>query len=616
VVSSNGMTSHHRVDSVKMFGEIRAVLADSKTKRSLQFRKNPTLYRLVDEYRFVQTNLDATTNGISYDFASIDSSIYVETILCELSGYRHYKELTECLSLFPEVDTENAEAFVEELIDSQVLISEIEPYVAGPYYLESVMSKLAERNLAPPERLTSLQSLCSTLNNTAHDNTILDQVDLSEDDTQQLLQADLSHSVIDGHVDESLVREIQDVIMFLTKTSFPYSNDRLREFKDSFELRYERKRVPLLQLFDPDSGLPSADLAPSSPLVESLRGLATKKNTPPLPKIIKERALKLEGTAANEIDVSDLDDQSGSLSDHRMPTTLSAMVELFSSDAPFKACLISASQSSAVNVLARFTGDCSSIKKLAAEICMFEQSFHGSSILADVSHIPISYRSGNVVHRDRIWPYEIALGVNSTYDEFFQIHLSEIEVSLAESGEICLWKKGGSQKILPRKSTVVAHDACTPLYKFLVDVECQGKFTSIGLFDIEGDVDYVPRIKYKSILLKPATWRIAHEEFDALENASNQQTFLSNVEIWRNKRRLPKVVLLMENDNEMPIHFDSKYCLDFLSKTLKKKKSIVLREFLFAEFGSCICDERGEQYTNQIIISYFKNGDKSILSRG
>ncbi|MNF93547.1 hypothetical protein D3C84_762260 [compost metagenome] len=58
-------------------------------------------------------------------------------------------------------------------------------------------------------------------------------------------------------------------------------------------------------------------------------------------------------------------------------------------------------------------------------------------------------------------------------------------------------------------------------------------------------------------------------------------------------------------DNTLLFDFEKEICIRLFLKSIQNYNKIILEEFLFAE-GSVVKDINGEEFTNQFILSFYK----------
>ncbi|MFN7330012.1 MAG: lantibiotic dehydratase, partial [Bacteroidota bacterium] len=188
------------------------------------------------------------------------------------------------------------------------------------------------------------------------------------------------------------------------------------------------------------------------------------------------------------VDLSEMDIRGRKQIDS-LPLTTSIIAELYSSGKSFTSCIFSIGHSSAINFLARFTGN-PEVLSLARDISDFESTSLRTAIVADVAHIPKNHRTVNVLGRNKIWEYSIGYHAQSVLGRSV-IELSEIEISVEHDGEVAMWRTGTNSRIFPKISSAISTDNTSPIFKFLADVENDGKGISFGL-DIDERHEFMP----------------------------------------------------------------------------------------------------------------------------
>ena len=79
---------------------------------------------------------------------------------------------------------------------------------------------------------------------------------------------------------------------------------------------------------------------------------------------------------------------------------------------------------------------------------------------------------------------------------------------------------------------------------------------------------------------------------------------IEKVNSWRESIQLPSVVQIVDGDNTLPINFINKTSVLIFLEFAKRKKNIVLEEFLFKK--ECLIHRDKENYCNQFVVSLYK----------
>ena len=101
-------------------------------KLRLKYHPNDSLYLIGNQYRYIEYSYkkDARKHQIN----SVEKSVYLRKILEAAKGGKYINELCEEIvsdGITPQIASE----YINELIESQILLNELSPYVTGDDYL-------------------------------------------------------------------------------------------------------------------------------------------------------------------------------------------------------------------------------------------------------------------------------------------------------------------------------------------------------------------------------------------------------------------------------------------------------------------------------------------------
>lgn len=120
---------HTRLDMNYLVALAKDLSKQTIIREHLLFYKNSSAYTIADELRYVEYQY--FNNKRLHQIVSVECTDYLLRIIekakngCSLNDLRKELEIEN-------VDNEEINEFIDELIDSQVLISELEPSVSGP----------------------------------------------------------------------------------------------------------------------------------------------------------------------------------------------------------------------------------------------------------------------------------------------------------------------------------------------------------------------------------------------------------------------------------------------------------------------------------------------------
>ena len=174
-------------------------------------------------------------------------------------------------------------------------------------------------------------------------------------------------------------------------------------------------------------------------------------------------------------------------------------------------------------------------------------------------------------------------------------------------GKLVLRSKKMNKRIFPRLTSAHNYYNDTlPVYRFLCDMQHQGKRTTFGVGwgELADHLDYKPRVKYGNSILSLASWRVRQDEITAFFQSPDAD-LVNNVAVWRMKRNIPLTALLSEGDNELFIDFHSICSIRAFLSAVKKRPAFQLLEFIFDQDELVVKGTDGE-YLNECIVAFYK----------
>jgi len=139
---------HTRLDMDYLFALAEDLGRDPALRAELLYRPNSSLYRAAGRWRYAEARLDGKTR--SHHLVAVEATEYLDSTLARAADGARVADLAAALAADdPEVSLEEAAAFVQELVDAQVLVSDLSPPVSGP---EAIHDLAAQLEKAPAGR--------------------------------------------------------------------------------------------------------------------------------------------------------------------------------------------------------------------------------------------------------------------------------------------------------------------------------------------------------------------------------------------------------------------------------------------------------------------------------
>lgn len=594
-------------------------------KKQLLWYVNNSLYRVGDQYRYIEYVYNKN-NRREHSIEAVAYSEYLETILESAKSGKKIEELA-LLLVDEEIDYEEAEAFIGELIENQILISEIEPSVTGEDFLKQIETCLG-----------ALQGTDSILKEIHHYETFLNQIDqkLGNEDAKYLqlserlanqetpfelkylFQTDLYAQTKSNQLSIRWGYKLKRALALLNRINNFTSETHLQKFRDAFVKRYETQEIPLATALDTEIGigyLQHQDASDSTSFLDDLyipaRPVSGEEiHWNPVQEILNEKLQQIDKENRYVLELEDQDFEHFELNWNDLPDTMSTIVQIARINGEEKMILSSVGGSSGANLLGRFSTGNKQILEHVQSIAAIEEEIHQNQILAEIVHLPES-RTGNVIRRGAIRPYEIPYLGKSSVPSEQQIMVTDLMVSV-KYGRVVLRSKTLNKEIIPKLTNAHNYSANSlPVYHFLCDIQKQGGRSGIGFYwgEVLEKYIFLPRVIYKDFILAKARWKIVIEDLPFMKG-NNEEDRVSDVTTWRLKYNIPKLIQLIDGDNTLLINLENNNSIGMWLDTIKKRKTCILEEFLFAEEGFSnnqlsVVQEGSMSYTNQFVISLY-----------
>ncbi|MEG0519183.1 MAG: lantibiotic dehydratase family protein [Bacteroidales bacterium] len=617
-LDSNLQIRHTRLDMNYVCALIQHIEKMEGIKKQLTYFTNDSLYRLGEKLRYTEYYYQKTRR--IHQIQSVDQEDYLDKILKAAISGKKVLELAELL-IDDEITFEEAEAFILELIENQLLKSELEPVVSGENLFTGLISKLktlsgtreiTEILVAVKKELQAIDSATQGNSIACYERVIdwLQKIPIAFDE-KYLFQTDMFKSVKYASISRTVLEELNEVLhlMMHIRAAYPAGENKLDKFKKAFSERYEESEMPLLQVMDPESGIgyPVGSGGNINPLLNNLpitmrqASQATSLSLTDTLLLQKYVAMLKDGKTTIELLKNDF--PTSNIDSAKATSTLSAMCQLFAGkEGKPQMYLHSDGGTTAAALLGRFCHLDESIRNHVLEIARQEQQAEPEKILAEIIHLPES-RIGNISFRPVLRDYEIHYLAQPGIDRKHAIPASDLMVSV-RNNKVILKSKSFAKEIVPKLSN--AHNFSArglPLYHFLCDLQFEDKYTGLSLYTgtLLGLLRSFPRVIYQNFILSRACWLVNKKEIKEAQS----------IEQWLAQRGIPWKIVIQENDNELFIDFQDPEAIELFSATLEKRGELTLCEFLFTEENSIIKDTAGESYCGEFIFSFYKVQDPS-----
>ncbi|HFK5568068.1 TPA: lantibiotic dehydratase family protein [Elizabethkingia anophelis] len=629
-IEVNNETSYKRftrLDMQYLVTLVQNLSTNKKLREGLTYFPNSSIYKVGDQYRYVEYSY---SHGLrrTHHIEAIENDDYFQHVLEVSHNGASIENLISALTtLDTEITHKEAKKFIHELIDNQILVSNLEPSAVGEDYFTRIKNILSEKD---KKLTTNLEFIDKNITNL--DLNIPNTVDKyysikesieklgTEIDLKFLFQTDLNTATVNNQLEKRIISDIKDGFIFLNRLSNlskTESQTTIDNFTKQFKERYEEKEISLSHALDPEIGIGynnENNIVPGNHFLEAIslspnrngnRSLKWNTTTSLIHYKISEAyknnesviVLKPSDIPQNQVDLSD-----------DLPDTISCATELIMEEGKQKIVLQGIYGPSGTNLFGRFCLNDKELYQHTQNIINIEQGINKDYIIADLAHLPES-RIGNVICRPHFNTYEIVYLSHSTKLKEHQISIEDLMISIRQN-KIVLRSKKLNKIIIPRLSNAHNYSVNSlPIYHFLCDLQGQGKRhgLALSLGDMERNYKYIPRIEYKNLILKPATWHLRRKDLKFYtEKLVSDIELLDAASEIRKKWKMPAYILLIENDNELLINLENISSIKMMIDAIGNSENFTFKEFLYHDDQQIV--KRGkDSFTNQFIFTFYNN---------
>ena len=611
---------HTRLDMDYLVSLSQDLEKHPEIRNQIKFYTNTSIYKLADKLRYVEYHYIETRR--MHEIISVDNDDYLQLILDKAQNGASINELANLL-VDDEISIEEAIGFIDELTDSQLIVSELEPSVSGNEFLGHIISALQKIEgadsivniLQDIDKAVKVLDL-SVLNNLEQYGIIKETIDKLGTSYKDkfLLQTDLAIQTKSNFLRKSLQADFLDVMSFLNQITLKKEQQLLLNFGKKLHERFEERPIPLSLALDNEIGIKLGNANTSADinlLIDDLNipkkpSKKTKKMEWDEVRIILHQKLReAQETNSNEMVLHKKDFPGLQADWSDLPDTMYSLIKLLKQNDVEKYYMAYVSGSSAANLLGRFCFVDEDAHKFVQEIVNKEALLAENTILAEIVHLPES-RVGNILLRPELRKYEIPYLAKSVKPKQFQLSINDLYVVANHKGKIKLFSKSLNKEVLPHLTN--AHNYTNnplPIYHFLAMMQTQSKRASLGFNwgDLEELFNFFPRVSYKNAILSPAKWKIEKNEIQQWRDAQDDKHLLQIFSEWRRSRNIPQYVLFIQSDNKLLLDLTQLFNIKLLIDIIKKRNWFFVEEFLFEK--DSFVKQNDDFYANEMVISFY-----------
>jgi len=621
------LSRHTRLDMDYVCSLVEKVRREPEVRRALRYVPNSSLYRAAGRIRYMEVRYRERDR--SYHLVAVEPSPYLEATLEQARGGATVAELAQGLaSADPDVSVDEARGFVEELIESQLLVSTWGPPLTGPepvpFLLEQArevpaLAQVREQLGAIQESLSAIDSSPPGVSPEQY-RQVAKRMEVLPVPAElpRLFQVDMFRPAPEATLSRRVTDEMLRAAMALhrlTPRAEPEGTP-IDRFRDRFLERYEGRAVPLMEALDEESGIGfernTGPGAGTGPLLQGFlfpgSGAGGERfRDEPRWRHLLQRLGDVWSRGAEELVLTDEDLQA---MEPREPAQLpesfgvAGTVVAESAEAvnrgEFRMVMENVHGPSGAVYLGRFCHGDRALEAGVQEYLRAEEALRPDAIFAEIVHLPQG-RHGNVICRPALREHDIVFLGQSGVAPENRIELTDLWVSV-EQGRVVLRSKRLGKEVIPRQSNAHNYGIGLGVYRFLNLLRHQGP-SGVGFrWGPYTRALYLPRVVYGRTVLSRARWNVGPTHLKAWNQETPAQRFAA-MQRFRKELRLPRWVCLKDHDNDLPVDLDNVLCVETFVQLVKNRPSLTLEEFYPGPGQQCVEGSDG-RYVNEVVVPF------------
>jgi thiopeptide-type bacteriocin biosynthesis protein len=630
---------HTRLDMDYLVLLTDALARDPALWPGLAFAVSSSLYRAQGHFRYLEVRRNG--QGWTHHQVALEASDYLEATLARAREGATLGALASALlEEAPDATREEAEEYLADLVDNQVLVSELRPAVTGPEPLRGLAARLGPLSGA----------LAATLEQARQELEALDEGGLGNEPARyrhiarllealpaeakpgHLFQVDLIKPACAASLGPAVLNEIQRGVRLLYRLA-PAGEDRLALFREAFVRRYESREVPLVQALDEDTGVGfdtrTGAATDSSSLLDELTFPQPteqqvgwgQRETCLLRKLGEALACR---TGTIVLEPRDLEEMAGPKA-RPLPDAFAVMASVAAASeaalaaGDFQVLLQGVCGPSGARLLGRFCHADPELHRLVQEHIRAEEALQPDALFAEIVHLPEG-RLGNILARPVLRAYEIPYLGSARVPADHQIPVTDLRISVV-GVQIVLRSARLGRRVIPRLTSAHNFGPSQGMYRFLCALQAQGTMGDLAWdWGPLQHAPFLPRVVCGRLVLSRASWRVGQDELRSLGQARGAARFRA-VQSWRSRRQLPRWVSLADADNQLPIDLDNVLAVDTFVELVKGRAQAALIELFPAPDQLWAHGPEG-RFVHELVVPFLRDketgrqGDKESCGAG
>lgn len=583
----------------------------------ISYRPNTSIYQSGGWYRYLERR-NPTGKCASFHLEAIKATSHLDLALLKAKGGARWEELVDALTSGTAVGTEEAKAFLNKIIDAQVLCSDLHPPLSNADPLGYLINALhgipiggalteqlealgRELRRFENEPMSSHSKWCEGLQS------VLTPIGVPSD-SGNIIQVDLYKPSEGLTLSSAIGDELAKGAETLRRlTPIPRIGP-IDRFRSAFSERYGDRWMPILEILDEESGIGFDGASPlESTLLDGISFHRTSQSKAPSRRdlFLLSQSHRWQGRLIwelNEEDLAGLENPNP----HPFSHSFSALVSLSASNqdamdrGEFRFFMDQFSGATAARWLGRFAGGDSFLKDSLIEHLKQEEAANPEAIFAEIIHSPEG-RMGNVIARPVLRTYEIPYLTNSGVPDNQAILPIDLMVTV-RGDRVFLASRRLGKEVIPRLSNAHNFMRGPIVYRFLAHLQDQDGRPGGWSWGSLTDVPFLPRVTYGRHVISKARWRIEAGELKDTLSELNGQPW-NAFQSLRERRGLPRLVMLVEGDNHLLVDLDQVNRVESLHHIVSNRSAFNLVE-CFPDPSQFVVNSPEGRFAHELVIPF------------
>lgn len=462
------------------------------------FYTNNSLYAVGGNFRYVE--MQQTTKGRNYFITALTGDRFLKRLF---ERARTGATVPQLVNYLVEMNVEEGEAhaFVEQLIDEQLLSCALDPVLIGESYLDVLIARVAAlsdtelitRNLMQLKELVATTPNVVTLGN--HIGSWLDGKQINAPIDR--LQVDSFYEEGPLTVGHSAMEHLRQQIEQLAVLNQPHHCPDMDNFERRFYDRYEEEEIPLALALDGEFGIgygvQSGLGVGYAPMIDDLslpniEGVLQAPTWNWWQSFVLDKYSESLYSRRAEIDLSqaDLDRITKQRRDALvLPESFYVFGNWLAKSGEainkheYRFVMQACKGPSAAALLSRFCEGSSALTEAVQTCIRVTERHHPDVVFAEIVHFPEN-RAGNILTRPTLYQPEIPYLAQSSVDQNHQIPLDDLMISVRD-GRVVLRSRRLNKRVIPRLTNAHNYHQGLPTYRFLCDLQHQDSYLDVNM---------------------------------------------------------------------------------------------------------------------------------------